>query len=95
MFNTMGKVAGKTLPLVGTAMSANEAYDRWQAGDRTGAVISVLAAAGYLVPGPVGWVLGGGLEAAGNLRDAGLAPDMTPGDYKPTQKTMKQPWDHP
>ena len=83
----------KAVPFVGSVLSAEEAYDRWQDGDRTGAVISALAAAGYLVPGPAGYVLGGSMDMAGALRDAGLAPDMTPGDYKPTQKTMKYPWD--
>ena len=83
----------KAVPFVGSVLSAEEAYDRWQDGDRTGAVISALAAAGYLVPGPAGYVLGGSMDMAGSLRDAGLAPDMTPGDYKPTQKTMKYPWD--
>jgi len=72
MFSTMGKVAGKALPLVGTAMSVDDAIERWQAGDRDGAVISALSAAGYLVPGPTGYVLGGGLEAVNSLRDAGV-----------------------
>ena len=66
---TIGKVAGKALPLVGTGLSVKDAYDRWQSGDRTGAVISALAGAGYLVPGPAGWVLGGGLDAANLARD--------------------------
>jgi hypothetical protein len=66
---TIGKVASKALPLVGTGLSLKDAYDRWQAGDRTGAVISALAGAGYLVPGPAGWVLGGGLDAANLARD--------------------------
>jgi pyrimidine deaminase RibD-like protein/GNAT superfamily N-acetyltransferase len=66
---TIGKVAGKALPLVGTGLSIKDAYDRWQSGDKTGAVISALAGAGYLVPGPAGWVLGGGLDAANLARD--------------------------
>jgi len=66
---TIGKVVGKALPLVGTGLSIKDAYDRWQSGDRTGAVISALAGAGYLVPGPAGWVLGGGLDAANLARD--------------------------
>jgi hypothetical protein len=66
---TIGKVAGKALPLVGTGLNVKDAYDRWQSGDRTGAVISALAGAGYLVPGPAGWVLGGGLDAANLARD--------------------------
>jgi hypothetical protein len=97
MAKTVGKAALKYAPMVGTAMSAAEAYDRWQAGDRTGAVISVLAAAGYLVPGPAGWVLGGSLDLANMSRDAGLVQDPfgpLPDNYTTTQKKMKQPWDH-
>ena len=91
----MGKAALKYAPMVGTVISAAEAYDRWQAGDRTGAVISALAAAGYLVPGPTGWVLGGSLDLANTQRDAGLVKDPfgpLPDDYTTTQKKMKQPW---
>ena len=58
-----GKMAGKAVPFVGTGLSVIDAYNRWQAGDKTGAVISALAGAGWLVPGPAGWVLGGGLDA--------------------------------
>jgi hypothetical protein len=86
----------KALPYVGTALSVEEAYDRWQKGDRTGAVISTLAAAGYLVPGPAGWVLGGSLEMANSMRDDGLVPDVfgpLPNNYTTTQKKMKYPWD--
>jgi hypothetical protein len=92
----MGKAALKYAPMVGTAMSAVEAYDRWQAGDRTGAVISALAAAGYLVPGPGGWVLGGSLDMAGELRDAGLVQDPfgPPANQRPVgPETGKHPWD--
>ena len=64
-----GKVLGKAVPLGGTALSAYDALDRWKKGDRSGAVISVLAGAGYLVPGPVGWVLGGSMDATNLLRD--------------------------
>ena len=93
----LSKKAWKALPYVGTALSVEEAYNRWQAGDRTGAVISTLAAAGYLVPGPAGYVLGGSLEMANSQRDAGLVPDVfgsRPDNYTTTQKKMKQPWDH-
>jgi hypothetical protein len=63
------RAASKILPGVGTALSAKEAMRRWQQGDRTGSVISTLAALGWLVPGPLGWTLGGGLEAANLARD--------------------------
>jgi hypothetical protein len=66
---TVGKAALKYAPMVGTAISVDDAIDRWQDGDRTGAVISALAGAGYLVPGPAGWVLGGGFDAANLARD--------------------------
>jgi len=63
------KVLGRAIPGVGTALSAKDAYDRWQAGDRTGAVISTLAGIGWLVPGPAGWMIGGALDAANLGRD--------------------------
>jgi len=66
---TLAKVGAKAIPGVGVALSANEAYERWMKGDRTGAVISALAGAGWLVPGPMGWMLGGSLEAANYGRD--------------------------
>jgi hypothetical protein len=66
---TGGKMALKAAPFVGSALSAKEAYDRWQQGDRTGAVISALAGVGWLIPGPAGWVLGGGLDATNVVRD--------------------------
>ena len=61
--------AGRAIPGAGTALSIKDAYDRWQAGDKSGAVISVLAGAGWLIPGPAGWVIGGGLDAANLTRD--------------------------
>lgn len=63
------KVAGKFVPVAGTLLSAKDAYERWTRGDRTGAVISALAGAGWLIPGPAGWVLGGSLDAANLGRD--------------------------
>ena len=88
----------KAVPIVGSVMSAEEAYDRWQAGDRTGAVISALAAVGYLVPGPTGYVLGGSMDMAGELRDAGLVPDVfgsLPNQRPVGPETGKQPWERP
>ena len=93
---TLAKKAWEKLPYVGAALSVDDAIDRWNKGDRTGAVISTLAAIGYIVPNPMGWVVASGLDMANSQRDAGLVPDIAPGaDYIPTQKTMKQPWDHP
>jgi hypothetical protein len=88
----------KALPYVGAAMSVEDAIERWQKGDRTGAVISTLSAAGYLVPGVGGFVLGQTLDMANAQRDAGLVQDPLgplPDNYIATQKKMKQPWDHP
>lgn len=45
------KVLGRVVPGAGVALDAEEAYRRYQKGDRTGAVISALGAAGGLVPG--------------------------------------------
>lgn len=67
-----GKIASKALPGAGTALSAHEALRRWRSGDKSGAVISTLASLGYLVPGPVGWVLGGSLDAYDMLRERDL-----------------------
>lgn len=63
------KTAAKLVPGAGSALSAMDAYNRWKEGDRTGAVIAALAGAGWLVPGPMGWVLGGSLDAANIARD--------------------------
>ena len=63
------KSAAKLVPGAGSALSAMDAYNRWKEGDRSGAVISALAGIGWLVPGPMGWVLGGGLDAANIARD--------------------------
>jgi hypothetical protein len=73
--NEIGPIAGAVLVWGGrilvagaTAMAAIEAYDRYKAGDNTGAVLAVLVAAGWLVPGPAGWVLGISLTAIDFLR---------------------------
>ena len=98
MAKRLATKAWKAAQYVGTALSVGEAYDRWQKGDRSGAVISTLAAAGYLVSGPEGFVLGQTLDMVNAQRDAGLVKDPfgpLPDDYTTTQKKMKQPWDHP
>lgn len=61
--------AAKFVPGAGSALSAVDAYNRWKEGDHSGAVISALAGIGWLVPGPLGWVLGGGLDATNIVRD--------------------------
>lgn len=61
--------AAKLVPGAGSALSAMDAYNRWKEGDRSGAVIAALAGIGWLVPGPMGWVLGGSLDAANIARD--------------------------
>ena len=66
-----GKIASKfVIPGVGTTLSAYDAYSRWNSGDKSGAVIAALAGAGWLIPGPLGWVIGGGLDAANLARDS-------------------------
>lgn len=67
--SALGKLATKIAPGAGSAMSAKDAYLRWQQGDRTGAVIDALASVGWLLPGPAGWVVGGGLDLLGVGRD--------------------------
>jgi hypothetical protein len=85
------KMASKAVPLAGTLLSAKDAYERWQKGDRTGAVISTLAGAGWLVPGPWGWVLGGAFDAMNFGRDlAGSnqpAPQQGPTPAQPQAPT--------
>ena len=71
------------IPGAMTALSVKDAYERWQEGDRTGSVISVLAAAGYLIPGPMGWVLGGIPDALNLGRDIGR------GDYDALGQAVK------
>ena len=72
-----GKAVRRAVPVVGTALSWDEAYDRWKQGDRTGAVISGLAGGAYLIPG-VGLAAGAALDAANVGRDikAGQYDDL-------------------
>jgi hypothetical protein len=63
------KQLAKMVPGLGSGLALKNAWDRFQKGDRTGAVISALAAAGYLIPGPGGWTLGGMGDAANVGRD--------------------------
>jgi hypothetical protein len=90
--------ARSKIPYVGAVLSVNDAIDRWQAGDRTGAVISTLAAVGYIVPSPIGWVVATGLETVNSMRDSGLVQDpfRQPANQRPVgPETGKQPWEHP
>jgi len=64
-----GKTLGKLIPGVGITLSAMDAKNRWDSGDKSGAVIAALAGAGWLIPGPLGWAIGGGLDATNLARD--------------------------
>lgn len=88
-------IGGKVIPGAGTTLSAIDAYNRWQEGDRSGAVISTLAGVGWLVPGPLGWMLGGGLDAANLARDykAGKFSSNDENTPVPTKKQAAQPAD--
>ena len=77
-------ILNKAIPGLGAVLGAKEAYDRWMAGDRSGAVISTLSTLGWLVPGPMGWVLGGGIDALDALRDS---PSKPSNDTKPSAET--------
>lgn len=77
-----GRAAAKILPGVGTALSWSDAYDRWQKGDRSGAVISALAGGAFLVPG-LGAVAGTALDAAN------IGRDIKAGDYDELGQTIK------
>ena len=63
------KQLAKMVPGLGSGLAVKDAWDRFSKGDRTGAVIATLAAAGYLIPGPVGWTIGGMGDAANIGRD--------------------------
>lgn len=75
--------AAKVIPGAMSAMSVHDAWERYKEGDTSGAVISVLAAAGYLVPGPMGWTLGGAADAVNLGRDIGS------GVYDPLAQAAK------
>lgn len=75
--------AARLVPGAMSGMSIYDAIDRWKQGDRTGSVISVLAAAGYIVPGPMGWTLGGAADALNIGRDIGS------GKYDPLAQAAK------
>lgn len=81
------KTAAKLIPGAGSALSAMDAYNRWQEGDRSGAVIAALAGVGWLVPGPMGWALGGSLDAANIARDLSKNSEEPPAEQKPVTKT--------
>ena len=81
----LSKIAGKAIPGVGTALSLKDAWDRWQSGDRTGAVIATLAGAGWLMPGPAGWIVGGGLDALNIGREIGGSADAARNKAASTQ----------
>ena len=79
------KILGRAIPGVGTALDWKDAYDRWLKGDRTGAVMSALAGAAYLVPG-LGPAVGLGIDAANLGRDLAASdePETTDGDTADT-----------
>jgi hypothetical protein len=78
-----GKAVGKFIvPGIGTTLSAYDAYNRWQSGDKSGAVIAALAGAGWLIPGPLGWAIGGGLDAANLARDYNKRVPISDADAK-------------
>lgn len=81
------KTVAKAIPGVGSTLSAVDAYNRWKAGDRSGAVISALAGVGWLVPGPLGWAIGGGLDAAN------IGRDLKKGDQPPESGVAGKPAD--
>jgi peptidoglycan hydrolase-like protein with peptidoglycan-binding domain len=91
-YTTNEGILGKLLPGVGSVLSIKDAYDRWQQGDRSGAVISALSGIGYLIPGPFGWAIGGGLEATNALKDAGVSPSdiISPTTEPAPQQTVPQ-----
>jgi len=67
------KVLGRVIPGAGIALDAEEAYRRYQKGDRTGAVISALGAAGGFVPG-FGPAISFGAMGVNAARDAYNSP---------------------
>jgi len=65
---TGGKLAGRLIPGVSSAIDAADAYSRWKEGDKTGAAIAGLGALGGLIPG-VGTAISMGTMAANQARD--------------------------
>jgi hypothetical protein len=63
------KMGSRFIPGVGTGIDAVDAYHRWKEGDRTGAVISALGAAGGLIPG-LGGAISTGAAGINIGRDA-------------------------
>lgn len=62
------KILGKLIPGVGVALDAADAWQRYQEGDRTGAVIAALGAVGGVIPG-IGPVFSFGAAGANLYRD--------------------------
>jgi peptidoglycan hydrolase-like protein with peptidoglycan-binding domain len=63
-----GKIAGRLIPGVGSAIDAADAYSRWKEGDKTGAAIAGLGALGGLIPG-IGGAISLGAMGANQARD--------------------------
>jgi len=82
------KMLGKAIPGVGTALSWKDAYDKWQEGDRSGAVISALAGGAYLVPG-LGTAAGIGLDAINIGRSLAGSSEEPPDGVAAQPVTMK------
>ena len=86
------KIGSKVVPGVGTGLSVYDAWNRWREGDRSGAVISALAAAGWLIPGPAGWAVGGGLDALNVYRDLSADDEETePAPTEPPGRSISGP----
>jgi hypothetical protein len=83
------RALGKVIPYAGSALDAEEAYNRYQRGDRSGAVISALGAAGGLVPGlgaPVSW----GAMGLNAIKDATGLTDKEEAAYQARQAQAAQ-----
>jgi hypothetical protein len=81
---------GRALPGVGAVLSAQDAYDRYQKGDYTGAGIAGVAGLTSFLPG-LGWVAGLGLNAINLARDVANDPkiNISPEDAAVLDQNLK------
>lgn len=83
------RVLGKAIPYVGSGIDAEEAYNRYQRGDRSGAVISALGAVGGLVPG-LGTPVAYGAMGLNAIKDATGLTDKEEAAFRAGQDSQMQ-----
>ena len=86
----LGKAAGKFIPGIGLVFGAAEAYNRFESGDKLGAVIAGISGVASLVPG-LGTAVSVGATALNAYRDASgqSGTDMFGNKVKPDPKAQE------